>query len=77
MLPYIALFEYIHKQIENVIEKNITNNDVYDEYKNIVHTPQLADQVFMEIMNNYFYEVGLKNAKLTRLKELNNILVLK
>lgn len=69
MLPYIALFEYIHKQIEHVIEKNIINNDVYEEYKNIVRSPQLADQVFMEIMNNYFYEVGLKNAKLIRLKE--------
>nr|WP_263313543.1 hypothetical protein [Mammaliicoccus sp. Marseille-Q6498] len=68
MLPYVSVYEYIHKQVEHAIDSVDSKLDIYNEYKNIVTSPQLTDSVFIEVINNYFYDVGLVNAKLKSLK---------
>ncbi|MGO1759537.1 MAG: hypothetical protein ACTHY0_07460, partial [Mammaliicoccus vitulinus] len=69
MLPYVSLYEYVHKQIEHAIDNVDEQYRIYNEYKNIFTSPQLTDQVFIEVMNNYFYEVGLLNTNIKSLKE--------
>lgn len=69
MLPYVALYEYIHKQVEHVMNQDESKQTIYDEYKNIVLSPQLTDKVFVEVMNNYFYDMGFINVSLKALKE--------
>lgn len=69
MLPYVSLYEYMHKQVEHAIQNIDEKYNIYDEYKNIVTSPQLTDQVFIEVMNNYFFDIGLFNTKIKSLKE--------
>jgi len=69
MLPYVSIFEYIHKQVEHNINTQESILEVYKEYKNIVNSPQLTDKVFIEVINNYFYDANIKYSSLTALKE--------
>lgn len=77
MLPYVSLYEYMHKQVEHAIQNIDEKYNTYDEYKNIVTSPQLTDQVFIEVMNNYFFDIGLFNTKIKSLKEPEKKLALK
>lgn len=69
MLPYVSIFEYIHKQVEHNINTQESILEVYKEYKNIVNSPHLTDKVFIEVINNYFYDANIKYSSLTALKE--------
>lgn len=69
MLPYVSIFEYIHKQVEHNINTRESIVEVYKEYKNIVNSPQLTDKVFIEVINNYFYDANIKYSNLIALKE--------
>lgn len=69
MLPYVSIFEYIHKQVEHNINTQESIVEVYKEYKNIVNSPQLTDKVFIEVINNYFYDANIKYSNLMALKE--------
>lgn len=69
MLTYLSIFEYVHNQVDKNITNSVQKNDLYNEYKNIVTSPKMTDYIFIEVINNYFFDVGLNNASLSNLKE--------
>ncbi len=68
MLPYVSLYEYVYRQTEHAIVDADQKHAIYEEYKNIVTSSHLSDQVFIEVMNNFFYDIGLLSTSIKALK---------
>lgn len=68
MLPYVSLYEYVYRQTEHAIVDADQKQAIYEEYKNIVTSSHLTDQVFIEVMNNFFYDIGLLSTSIKALK---------
>src|SRR5699024_10204777 len=69
MLLYVSICEYINKEVEHNINIQKSIIEEFKEYENIVNSPQLTDKVFIEVINNYFYDANIKHSSLTALKE--------